>query len=70
MTHQELIAAALEKLAQSDINTERLKNGRVVEAVVIYFDSEREERAVQVVLDSHSGESHGATIVDMSLTKQ
>jgi hypothetical protein len=69
MTHQELIALALAKLAESDVDTNRLKNGRVVDAVVIYFDSDIEERAVQVVLDRHSGESHGATIVDMTLTK-
>ena len=70
MTHEELIAKALERLADADVNTRKLRNARVVEAAVIYFDSGSDTKTADVTLDRSSGECLGATIADEGLFKK
>jgi len=64
MTHEHLIAKALQHLAVADVDTSRVRNGRVVEAAVVYFDSGSDVKTVEVTLDRSSGECLGATIAD------
>ncbi len=70
MTHEELIANALKCLTSADVDITKLRNGRVVEAGVVYFDSGSDTKTVEVTLDRSSGECLGATIADESVFKR
>ena len=70
MTHEQLVAKALELLPAADVDITKLQNGRIVEAAVVYFDSCSDTNAVEVTLDRSSGECLGATIADESVLKK
>ena len=70
MTQEHLIAKALQHLAAADVDTSRVRNGRVIEAAVVYFDSGSDTKTVQVTLDRSSGECLGATIADEGVLTQ
>ena len=66
------IAAALLFIVAlaSAYDTSKLRNGRVVEAVVVYFDSGSDTKTVDVTMDRTSGECLGATIADGGVLKK
>ena len=70
MTHEDLIAKALEYLVAADVDTSKLQNGRVIEAAVVYFDSGSDTKTVDVTMDRVSGECLGATIADEDVLRK
>ena len=70
MTHEDLIAKALDRLTDADVDTTKLRNPQVIEAVVIYFDSASDTKTADVTLDRSSGACLGATIADECLFKK